>query len=565
MKKFLLLLIVIPLLLFSQQLKDDPILNAMKSEISRAMKELKSDDGIKPYYIGYTIDENAIHNISATHGVLTNSSYTKSRYLDVDLRVGSPKLDNTHKIKERVMMLFPPPPTEISLNDDKDALRYRLWLETESSFRDAIQRYQKVLASTALNITQSDTSNDFSIENPTSYYENVVEPKVDKQKWEKLVKEVSLLFNDYPQITESYVMVSFNTNTKYFASSENSNLKHGRTFIRISIKASLLADDGMELSKYYAFDAGNENELPPKETIVNEAKKIIDQLMKLKNAPVTEPYVGPAILTGKASAVFFHEIFGHRVEGHRQKNEDEGQTFTKQINQQILPDFLSVYDDPTLEKFNGATLNGFYKYDDEGMKAQKVTVVENGILKGFLMNRSPIEGFSHSNGHGRKSPGNKAVARQGNLIVKSTKTYSFEDLRKKLIEECKKQNKPFGLLFDDNEGGFTNTGRRSVNAFKVIPVIVYKIYTDGRPDELIRGVDLIGTPLTCFSKIIATSDRTSVFSGFCGAESGYVPVTAISPDILVSEIEIQKKEKGADKPPVLPPPTKSIINEEKEK
>jgi TldD protein len=558
MKKILLLLLMLPVFLFTQQGKNDPVLNAMLTESQRAMKELKSNDGLKPYFIAYTIDENSIYNISATHGVLQNSSYSKARYLDVDLRVGSPKLDNTHRIKERMLMLMPPPPTDISINNDKDAIRYTLWQETESSFREAIEKYPKVLASNSLNVSQSDTSNDFSKEVPTVYYENVPEPKVDVAYWESFVKEISKLFNDNPLITDSYVMISFNTSSKYFASSEGSNLKHGRTFIRISIKGSLLAEDGMELSKYYAFDAGNETELPNKEVIEKEAKKVIDQLLKLKDAPITEPYVGPAILTGKASAVFFHEIFGHRVEGHRQKNDEESQTFTKQVNQPVLPEFLSVYDDPTLEKYNGSTLNGYYKYDDEGIKSQKVTIVENGKLKGFLMGRSPVQGFPTSNGHGRKSPGNHAVSRQGNLFVKSTKSYSFEDLKKKLLEECVKQNKPFGLLFDDNEGGFTNTGRRSVNAFKVIPVIVYKIFTDGRPDELIRGVDLIGTPLTCFSKIIATSDKTTVFSGFCGAESGFVPVTAISPDILVSEIEIQKKEKGSDKPPVLPPPSKLL-------
>jgi len=562
MKKYLLLLILLPIILFSQQGKDDPVLGAMSSEVQRAMKELKSDDGMKPYFIAYTIDENSTYNISSTHGVLNNSSFTKARYLDVDLRVGSPKLDNTHKIRERMMMLMPPPPVEIAVNDDRDAIKYTLWLETENSFKEAIQKYPKVLASAALNVSQTDTSNDFSFETPVNFYENVTHPMVDVKKWESFVQDISKLFNDYPMITDSYVMISFNTVTKYFASSEGSNIKHGRTYIRISIKGSLLAEDGMDLSKYYAFDAGNENELPNKEIVEKEARKVIEQLLNLKDAPVTEPYVGPAILTGKASAVFFHEIFGHRVEGHRQKNDDEGQTFTKQINLPILPDFLSVYDDPTLEKFNGATLNGFYKFDDEGIKSERVTVVDNGNLKGFLMGRSPIQGFAKSNGHGRKSPGNRAVSRQGNLFIKSTKSYSFEDLKKKLIEECKKQNKPFGLLFDDNEGGFTSTGRRAVNAFKVIPVIVYKIYTDGRPDELIRGVDVIGTPLTCFSKITATSDRTSVFSGFCGAESGYVPVTAISPDILVSEIEIQKKEKGTDKPPVLPPPAKEFSNGE---
>ena len=529
----------------------------MESELQRSMKELKSEDGMKPYFLSYAINEIDNYVISATHGVLKNSNHNKSRYLDIDTRVGSPKLDNSHKIKERVMMMFGPAPTDISISDDPDAIKTILWEKTQESFREAKERLSKVKAGRNLNVSESDTSDDFSKENPSVFSEDIPQPKVDVAYWEKFVKKISAVFLEYPDITDSYVTFSVNTNTQWFVNSEGSKVKTGRTYIRVAIRGSILAEDGMELNKFYSADAGALDQLPNEKEIEKEAKKIVDILYKLRSAPITEPYIGPAILSGKASAVFFHEIFGHRVEGHRQKNDDEGQTFTKQINQPILPSFLSVYDDPTLKQLYGADLNGFYKYDDEGMKAQKVNIVESGILKNFLMGRSPVAGFPNSNGHGRRAPANKPVARQGNLIIESSKKCSFEELKKKLIEECKKQNKPFGLLFDDNEGGFTNTGRRSVNAFKVIPVIVYKIYTDGRPDELIRGVDLIGTPLTCFSKITATSDNTQIFSGFCGAESGYVPVTAISPDILVSEIEIQKKEKGTEKMPLLPPPTKT--------
>jgi predicted Zn-dependent protease len=273
---------------------------------------------------------------------------------------------------------------------------------------------------------------------------------------------------------------------------------------------------------------------------------------------VIEPYTGPAILSGRASGVFFHEIFGHRIEGHRQKDEDGGQTFTKQVNKQILPTFISVFDDPTLQQLKAGAaetdLNGFYPYDDEGVKSQRVPVVESGILKNFLMSRSPVKGFSNSNGHGRKSAGLRPVGRQGNLIVQSSQMVSDARLRELLIEECKKQGKPFGLFFSDISGGFTNTNRGGPQAFQVTPVMVYRVYTDGRPDELVRGVDLIGTPLVSFSKILATSDRQEVFNGMCGAESGWVPVSAVSPAILTAQIEVQKKPKSNDRLPILPPP-----------
>jgi len=276
--------------------------------------------------------------------------------------------------------------------------------------------------------------------------------------------------------------------------------------------------------------------------------------MAFQAVPVIEPFTGPAILSGLASGVFFHEIFGHRIEVHRQKNESEGQTFTKNVNQSILPDFISVVDDPTTERMNGVDLNGYYKFDDDGVAAQKVTVVDKGILKNFLMSRSPVSGFETSNGHGRKAPGYRTVGRQGNLIVQASTTVSDAMLRAMLIAEAKKQGKTFGLLFKDISGGFTLTGRSSPQSFQVTPIMVYRIYVDGRPGELVRGVDLIGTPLTSFSKIVAAGDAPEVFNGFCGAESGYVPVAAVSPAILTTQIEVQKKAKSSERPPILPPP-----------
>jgi predicted Zn-dependent protease len=269
---------------------------------------------------------------------------------------------------------------------------------------------------------------------------------------------------------------------------------------------------------------------------------------------VAEPFVGPAIFSGRAAGVFFHEIFGHRVEGHRQKDETEGQTFTRSVGTKILPEFLSVTFDPTRRKAGTTDLNGWYLYDDEGVSARPVRVVENGVLKTFLMSRSPVRGFDRSNGHGRRQPGAEVVSRQSNLLVESTRSVPETSLRRMLLEEVKRQGKPYGLLFRDVTGGFTNTGRGGVQAFKVIPVIVYRVYPDGRPDELVRGADMVGTPLASFGKILATSDTTEVFNGYCGAESGSVPVAAVSPALLVSEIEIEKQAKSQDRPPLLPPP-----------
>ncbi len=277
-------------------------------------------------------------------------------------------------------------------------------------------------------------------------------------------------------------------------------------------------------------------------------------LKQLRDAPLMTTYSGPAILSGEASGVFFHEIFGHRVEGHRQKDPDDAQTFKSSIGEKIISDIITVEFDPSINKMKGKNLSGYYQFDDEGVKGQKVDVVTNGIFKNFLMSRSPIQGFSYSNGHGRREPGNKAVSRQSNLIIKSNNEKTLPELRKLLIEEAKKQDKEFGLYFVEVQGGFTFTGRTIPNSFNVNPLLVYKIYTDGRPDEIVRGVDLIGTPLTTFANITAAGDDFEVFNGICGAESGGVPVSACSPSLLVSKIEVQKKKKSQAKLPILPAP-----------
>jgi TldD protein len=312
------------------------------------------------------------------------------------------------------------------------------------------------------------------------------------------------------------------------------------------------------------FQAPSATGLPSEGELTAKVDKMAADLKALRIAPVAEPYDGPALLSGRAAAVFFHEVLGHRLEGHRQKDEEEGQTFTKKVNQEVLPKFLSVADDPTIQEIAGVKLAGAYPFDNEGTPSQRVEVIQNGVLKNFLMSRMPIKDFSQSNGHGRNQPGLMPTGRQGNLIVTSTQAVTEEQLRQNLINEVKKQGKPYGLYFDDIQGGFTLTQRSLPQAFQVLPVIVYRIYADGRPDELVRGVDIVGTPLAALTRILLTGDKQHVFNGVCGAESGQVPVAAVAPAMLFSEMEVQKRAHAHERPPILPPPgfeTKSGSND----
>jgi predicted Zn-dependent protease len=229
-------------------------------------------------------------------------------------------------------------------------------------------------------------------------------------------------------------------------------------------------------------------------------------------------------------------------------------TFTKQVGKPVLPAFLSVADDPTVKDIGGLQLSGYYTYDDEGMPARRVDVIQDGILKNFLMSRMPVKDFMTSNGHGRAQPGFMQVGRQGNLIVSSKNMVPDAELRKRFMEEIKKQNKPYGLYFEDIQGGFTLTTRSAPQAFQVLPVMVYRVYADGRPDELVRGVDIVGTPLAALNRILVTGDKQFIFNGVCGAESGSVPVSAVAPAMLFSEIEVQRKAQSHERPPILPNP-----------
>jgi len=543
---------------FTQKSTPNPVLQALQLEMKRAFGVLKQKGDPSPYFISYSVRENSSVDIEASLGALRSSGVDHSRLLDVDVRVGDYQLDNTHQIRGPRGTNTGPNftyPVLMPIDDDIDALRSVIWLETDQKYKSAVERFIQVKANRAIKVEEEDTSADMSRESNQTAMLPLAAVNVNAQAWENKLKAYSALFKKYPEIYEGTVSLSSNGDNDYLVNSEGASIQHGRSSVRLSIYARTKAADGMELYRFEAFDGYTLDRLPNDEKVQQTIESMVKDLQALRAAPVIEPYTGPAILSGRASGVFFHEIFGHRIEGHRQKNESEGQTFTKKVNQPILPDFISVVDDPTAERIGGIDLNGHYAFDDDGVPAQKVSVVDKGVLKNFLMSRSPVSGFESSNGHGRKAPGYRTVGRQGNLIVQATNTISDARMRALLTEEAKKQGKTFGLLFQDISGGFTVTTRSNPQAFEVTPIMVYRIYVDGRPDELVRGVDLIGTPLTSFSKIVAAGDTPEVFNGFCGAESGYVPVAAVSPAILTTQIEVQKRAKASDRPPILPPPS----------
>lgn len=528
----------------------DVVLKTMQAELARATTDLGKADS-PPYYLSYTVyDENAVVIVGSYGSLLTDASLQR-READVVMRVGNATLDNTHGQSRSTGMTS----GTLPLGDDQDAIGRVLWELTDREYKRAAPAFLNVRTNIAVRAEEEDKSPDFSKETAAMHLAAAASaPALDRTAWEGEIRRLSAEFRKYPDVFVATVVLQVNDSNSRMVSSEGAAIETPSATTRMVMEAQTRADDGMDLLRVETFQAPSASGLPSEAELKSKITKMAADLMALKNAPVAEPYDGPALLSGRAAAVFFHEVLGHRLEGHRQRDEDEGQTFTKKIGQEVLPKFLSVADDPTLKELGAIKLAGSYDYDNEGVPAQRADVIKDGVLKSFLMSRMPIKGFDNSNGHGRNQPGLMPTGRQGNLIVTSTQSVPEAQLRQELIKEVKKQNKPYGLYFDDIQGGFTLTTRALPQAFQVLPVIVYKVYADGRPDELVRGVDIVGTPLAALTRIMMTGDQQHVFNGVCGAESGMVPVSAVAPAMLFSEMEVQKRQHSHDRPPILPAP-----------
>jgi predicted Zn-dependent protease len=540
--------------------KADPaLLQVMDTELKRAMADLGNaapdanakQPAPKPYFLSYSVSDSESVSMTAEYGAITNSTGNRQRMADVQVRLGSPELDNTHGDHRTSALTTIPLP----LNDDRDAIARSLWYGTNRGYGKALDALLKVKTEQQVRAKEEDASADFSAEKAqAAMLPAAPKLEIDKAAWEARLREISGVFKQYPDIYYDNVEMEASNETDYFVSSEGARVESPNHVARLVVVARTRAADGMDLFRVETFEADAAGHLPEQKAVLEKTVAMAKNLVDLRTAPITEPYNGPAILSGRASAVFFHEVLGHRLEGQRQRGDEEGQTFTKLLNKPILPTFLSVADDPTLTQFHGESLSGHYAFDDEGQPARRVDLVQDGVLKTFLMSREPVASFAQSNGHGRAETGKMPTGRQGNLIVTSTKAVSDAELREMLKAEAKKQGKAYGLFFEDISSGFAVTTRRSPQAFQVIPLVVYRVFVDGRPDELVRGVSIVGTPQAALNRIVATGDQQDIFNGICGAESGQIPVSAIAPAMLVSEIETQRQSQGTARPPIVPPP-----------
>ena len=543
---------------FAQTASQDDLLKILKSEIDRGMAFYQKAE-IPVYLISYRVDEVETYTMATSFGTLTTSNPNKERTLTIQVRVGDEELDNFHELRDDASAYTSARYTRVSIPTENDpkAIALALWEATEKEYRNAAARYEKVKANVAVKVEAEDKAPDYSNVAPVQYYEKPLkmsELNFDIPAWESRLKNYSAQFAAEKDILDGESTLRFYIERKYFVNSEGTSIAQNNSYCHLFLSVMAQADDGMELPLYQSYFGHTPQDLPDDNTIMRDAQEIAKTAIAMKTAPVVDPYAGPAILSNDASGVFFHEIFGHRVEGLRLKSETDGQTFKKKVGEVVLNKDFSVIFDPTITTYKGVPLNGSFKYDDEGVKGEKVVIVEKGVLKNFLMTRTPINDFPQSNGHARAQAGFQPVSRQSNLIVETEKPYTDAQLKEMLIEEAKKQDKEYGYFFARVTGGFTMTGRFIPNSFNVTPLEVYRIFVDGRPDELVRGVDLVGTPLAMFSQVEAAGDTPGNFAGTCGAESGGIPAGCCSPALFVKQIEMQKKDKSQNRPPIMERP-----------
>ena len=542
----------------------DSAIQTLKTELDRNFSVLK-DQPIPAYYIYLRLDEIQSLNCLGKMGRLQVAARQglPTHVLSACLRVGDRNLDNSHEIRGSGYGSYQDVRVgteQIPYDNNPAVLKNAIWLQLDDLYRQDVQIYEQIKTNIALRVEKEDKSPDFSVEKAEKYYEAPVaweDLHIDPKAWEEKVRNYSAVFNKNEDIVNGAAYMSAAYIRKSFVDTEGREIVQNVISLQLTLSAEATADDGMSLPLAKTWTAFSVNELPSDSEVLQAANEMSRMLSDLKKAPVVESFTGPAILSPAAAGVFFHEIFGHRVEGSRLKQESDAQTFKKKTGEQVLPKHLSVTFDPSLQFYQKTPLLGNYKFDDEGIRGQRVEVVKNGILKDFLMSRTPIQGFSHSNGHGRAQIGAAPISRQSNMIVESSQKLTQEELIKKLRKEAKAQGKTYAYYFKDVAGGFTNTNRYSPNVFNVTPLVVYRIYVDGRPDELVRGVNLVGTPLAMFSQIEACGNEYAVFNGTCGAESGPLPVACISPALFVKQIETQKRPKGQSQPPYLSKPEKT--------
>ena len=534
----------------------DKVIPILKKDLRRVMR-MHVKGFPKPYYASFLMRDNNWFNTWASAGSTFRLRSDRSRHVYNDVRVGSYRYDqsiegglNEHD-EERESEGYGNVPID---DKDYDGLRMALWRLSEAKFRESLSEYNQKESNRISKIDPNSKLDSFtkvkkivSIKYPRFEY-------VDKEKWVRFCKSASLWISKFPHISSSYVDFDLTQETKIFVNTENSVIVQHHQIFSLTATLRKLTKEGALIERDVIINACTQSELPDMRTFKKLILQKYQQLLKLTRAKTIHAFSGPVLLYPLPAGLLFHEAIGHRLEGSRLLSSGEGQTFKGQTGKPILEVPMSIRDNPRLTKYKGVKCVGAYDYDDEGVPSKDALLIKEGMLKGFLNSRSALTRKNYElNGHARNKKLQRPISRMGVTIVEGNNGLSIDELKDMLLDEISEQNKPFGMIVYETAGGETETTRYDFQAFFGEISFATLLYPDGK-EVCVRGVNFVGTPLQSLNNIIAFGNESEMENHYCGAESGMIPVTTISPAILIKNLELQAKDEQLQTPYILPRP-----------
>lgn len=529
-----------------QELRADVVLRALVDELQRDHSGLALEGLERPYFIEYALADSSRASVSATLGAVTSRNEYRNRSLRTDVRVGSYELDNTN-FRSGGYSFFGRAGSSsgaaMPIQDDYHAIRQAIWWATDRDYKAVVEALVQKKAIMESKLIE-DKPPDFSREQPVVNFDERAPVELDLAAMEAIATVVSAVFCDYPEVQNSNVTLSAGGGNRYLVNTEGTRLRFAGLRCVLSVSATVQADDGMKLSDSFLIFGNTPDDLPPPEQVIQRCHDMAARLLALKNAPVLTSYSGPVLFEAEAAARVFARQFGYsfaggqRAVGSRAGPDD----FANKLNRRILPRFMNVVDDPTLEEIEGVPVLGHYEYDDQGVPAQPVTLVENGRLRALLMSRNPSREFTQSNGHGRGFMGQPRAA-VGCLVVTADEGLDAATLRQELLEAAADEGLECALRIASLGGVGDSAGRFGGEGFS--PLVMYKVYPDGR-EELVRGAEIARIDLKAFKRILAAGDTPYVYN--TPASEGQ---TYAVPALLFEELDLAKVDRDYDKPPIL--------------
>ncbi|MHC4066042.1 MAG: metallopeptidase TldD-related protein [Planctomycetota bacterium] len=541
-----------------QAMKQDVVLRALVDELERGKVGLELEDLERPYFIEYGLQDVAAASVSAALGAVTRHNEMRSRSLRTDLRVGSYELDNTNFGGASSDFSFGRGfggmgGAAIPIEGDYYAIRQAIWWATDRGYKGAVEDFVKKIAFMETKLIE-DKPEDFSREAPAVYVEDRIDPAVDLQPLEEMAVTLSAIFREYPDVQQSGVNISGGAGNKYLVNVEGTRLRISGQRFALSVSATVQADDGMKLSDSFSLHGRKLDELGSREQLEQRCRQMAEQLIKVKDAPTLESYTGPVLFEAKPAAALFSGRFARRFAGGQREvgSRTSPDDFENKLKKRILPRFMSVVDDPTRETIAGRPAMGHYLYDDQGVKARPVTLVEDGRLQALLMSRNPSKESKESTGHGRGAYSPRAAA--GCLIVTAEDGADSETLKEELLEACQDEDLEYGIriaaLGSGGGGGrYGRYARARGGGGAGTPLAIYKVYPDGR-EELVRGAQIAGFDLKTFKRMLAAGSEPYVMNRGAGSQGR----TVVAPAMLFEELDLAKIDQDFDKPPILPTP-----------